>query len=81
MIVTLGVFSLVATALSGGMKPRSVPASGMVQRPVAHPTLCRILSLGVAILSLAFFIILLFAFVIFLNSYSHWQRYEGQSYH
>lgn len=81
MIVIFGAFILLATALSGFIKPKSVPPSQAPQRPVAHPTLFRILSIGVAICSIAFVMSLLFGFVIFMNSYSNWQRYEGKSYH
>jgi hypothetical protein len=81
MLVIFATLILLGTALSGWAKARSVQVSREPQRPVAHPTLFRILSLGVAASSLAFVVFLLFGFVIFMNAYSNWQRYEGQSYH
>lgn len=81
MIVIFGAMILVATALSGLMKSKFVSSSSTPQRPVAHPTLFRILSLGVAVSSITFFAILLFGFVIFMNAFSSWQQYEGKSYH
>jgi len=81
MIVIFGAFILLATALSGLVKPKSLPTSPVPQRPVAHPILFRILSIGVAICSIAVLMSLLFGFVIFMNSYSNWQRYEGESFY
>jgi len=81
MIVIFGALILLATALSGWAKAKSIAASSAPQRQLAHPTLFQILGLGVAVFSLAFVVFLLFGFVIFMNSYSSWQKYEGQSYH
>jgi hypothetical protein len=81
MIVIFAALILLATALSERMKAKSVAASRTPPRPVAHPIPFRILSIGVAVFSFAFVVFLLFGFVIFMNSYSSWQRYEGQSYH
>jgi hypothetical protein len=81
MIVIFAALILLATLLSERMKAKSVAASRTPPRPVAHPIPFRILSIGIAVFSLAFVVFLLFGFVIFMNSYSSWQRYEGQSYH
>jgi hypothetical protein len=81
MIVIFAALILLATALSERMKAKSVAASRTPPRPVARPIPFRILSIGVAVFSFAFVVFLLFGFVIFMNSYSSWQRYAGQSYH
>jgi hypothetical protein len=51
------------------------------QRPVSRPALFRVLSLAVIVSAFAFFIIALFGFVIFINAWNRWHRYEGQPFH
>ena len=80
MIAIFGVMIAVGAAFSVWMKgkPFAPPAA---QRPLSHPTLFRILTLGTALCSVVFFAIVLFGFVIFINNWNDWHRYEGQPYH
>ena len=80
MIVFFGVMIVIGTAFSAWAKQRTL-APRAPQRPLSHPTLFKFLSLGIAICSLALFSIVLFGFVIFLNNWNDWHRYEGQPYH
>jgi len=80
MIAIFGVMIAVGAAFSVWMKgkPFAPPAA---QRPLSHPTLFRILTLGIAMCTVALFAIVLFGFVIFINNWNDWHRYEGQPYH
>src|SRR5579872_5927794 len=80
MIVFFGVMIVIGTAFSAWAKQRTL-APRAPQRPLSHPTLFKFLSLGIAICSLALFSIVLFGFVIFINNWNDWHRYEGQPYH
>lgn len=81
MIVIFGAVILLAAAFSNQMKTRRAGAPpGTPQKPVSHPVLFRILSLGVALFTFLFVAILLFGFVMFMNSWSRWQQYQGASY-
>lgn len=80
MIVIFGGLIVVGTALSARAKQRAL-APRAPQRPLSHPTLFKILSSGIALCSLALFSTLLFGFVIFMNNWNDWHRYEGQPYH
>lgn len=80
MIAIFGVMIAVGTMFSVWLKSRPF-APRAVRRPLSHPTLFRILSLGIALCSVVFFSIVLFGFVIFINNWNDWHRYEGQPYH
>jgi len=81
MIAIFVTLILIGTALSAWLKARPAVVRGPVpQRPLAHPTLFRILSLISALCALIFISILLFGFVIFMNSWNRWHEYEGQRY-
>jgi hypothetical protein len=78
MIGFFGAMILFGSILSiriktSSMEPRSTP-------PVVRPVLFRVLGIGIAICSVAIFSILLFGFVIFMNSWNRWHRYEGQAF-
>ena len=79
MIVIFAVMILGATALSGYMKPNQLRAQAP-QPPIARPTLFRISNLGVAVCGFAFLVSLLFGFVVFINSYTRWQQYDGATF-
>lgn len=81
MIPFFGALILMGTALSARMKAKQLAAARAPQRTVSNPTLFRILSLGVGLFGFAIFVILLFGFVAFINPYTRWQQYKGQSYH
>lgn len=80
MIVVFATLIVVATALSALVKPRPAVAPGAPQRPVSNPLLFKILSIAVALCSVALFCILLFGFVMFMNEWDRWHRYEGHRY-
>src|ERR1039457_7227807 len=69
---------LLAAAFSGRMKARTFT---LPPKPVSHPVRFRILSIGIGLGSIVLVSILLFGFVIFMNSWSRWRRYEDASYH
>ena len=70
-------FIVVGTALSTVIKPRPVGAPAPPQRPVSNPLVFKILSIAIALASLAMGCILLFGFVMFMNSWQRWHQYEG----
>ncbi len=80
MIAFFGVIIVLGTALSGWAKQRQL-APRPPQGPLSHATLFKVLSLGVAFCSLVLFSTLLFGFVIFLNNWNDWHRYQGQPHH
>jgi hypothetical protein len=80
MIVIFAGMIIIGTALSSWAKTRPVP-SPAPPKPLSHPVLFRLASLGVAICALAMVCFLLFGSVMFLNSWMRWRQYEGQPYH
>ena len=80
MIAMCGGFILIGTLFSSRLKPRQ-PSPAIAQKPLLHPVLFRVTSVAVALCSLVLFCIVLFGFVIFMNAWSGWQRYEGQRFH
>jgi hypothetical protein len=81
--VMIGVFAtmiLIATAVSTLVKPRPAGTPAAPQRPVNNPTLFKVLGFAIALCSVALFCILLFGFVIFMNSWDRWHQYEGHRY-
>jgi len=74
MIVIFGALILATTAFSSRFKGRPATVS---PKPVSHPALFRVLSIGIALGSFAFVAILLFGFVIFMNAWTRWHQYEG----
>jgi hypothetical protein len=81
MIAVFAALIVIGTGLSAWIKVRPTQVRGRVPpRPLAHPTLFRILSFSSAICALVFISFLLFGFVIFMNSWNRWHQYEGQHY-
>jgi len=80
MIVIFGGLIVVGTALSARAKQKAL-APRAPQKPLSHPTQFKILSLGIGLCSVVLFSFLLFGFVIFINNWNDWHRYEGQPYH
>ena len=81
MIAIFVTLIVIGTALSAWVKVRPAVVRGpLPQRPLAHPTLFRILSFVSALCALVFISFLLFGFVIFMNSWNRWHQYEGQHY-
>ena len=78
MIAIFGGLILLAAAFSGRMKARTFTPP---PKPVSHPVRFRILSIGIGLGSIVLVSIVLFGFVIFMNSWSRWHRYEDASYH
>lgn len=81
LIAVFGVMIMVGTILSSWMKQRPVGIQRTRPRTITHPTMFRVLSIGIALCSIVAFSSVLFGFVIFLNNWNDWHRYEGQSYH
>lgn len=80
MIVIFGTLIVIATAFAARLKLKPVPAR-VVPRPVSNPVLFKILSIAIALCTLAVVCILLFGFVMFMDSWDRWHRYEGQPRH
>ena len=80
MILIFGGLILIANVFSAWLKLRTAASRRVPQKPVVHPVLFRILSIGIALCSLALVATLLFGFVIFINSWTSWHNYEGQHY-
>ncbi len=81
MIAIFAGLILLGTAISSRLKPRAVGAGpANPPRTILHPTLFRVLSIGIALCTFAVIVIALFGFVMFANSWMRWHRYEGQAY-
>jgi len=81
MIAIFGAVIFVGTALSAYLKPRQAGPRPAPQKPTRHLILYRVVSLAIAVSSLAFFATLLFGFVMFMNAWTRWHQYEGQPHH
>ena len=81
MIPAFAGMILVGTVAGSFIKPRNPNA---VRAPLPKPTrpiLFRFVGLGMFISFFACLCFLLFGFVMFLNNWNDWHRYEGQPYH
>ena len=81
MIVAFGAMVFIGTLVGTTLKARSRTIRPAPPKPVTHPALNRVFGLLIAIVSLALFSTLLFGFVMFMNSWDRWHRYEGQRFH
>lgn len=81
MIAIFGGVILFVTAFSVRIKgTRSTPRVVAPQQ-LSHPILWRVASVAIALCALSIFSILLFGFVMFMDSWDRWHQYEGQPYH
>ena len=80
MIAIFGGMILIGAVVSSYIRPNAARKYAP-QRPLAHPFRFRIVGVGVALCTVAIVGCLLFGFVIFMNSWDRWHRYEGQPYH
>ncbi len=81
IIAFFGAVIFAGAVLSAWAKSKAFAAQRMPQRAIAHPLPFKILTLAIALCSLALFATLLFSFVAFMNAWSRWHTYEGQPYH
>jgi len=81
MMLIFPALIVIATVMSVFLKTRPVSAQVVPQRSVSNPVLFKVLSFAIALCSLAVLCILLFGFVIFMDSWDRWHRYEGQPRH
>jgi hypothetical protein len=80
MIVVFAALIVAGTAVSTLVRPRPAGAPVAPQRPVSNPLLFKIVSIAIALCSFAMVSILLFGFVMFMNAWDRWHRYEGHRY-
>jgi hypothetical protein len=80
MVAIFAGFILLGTFVSSRLKPRAAGGPASPPRTILRPTLYRVLSIGIALCTFAVVVIALFGFVIFMNSWDRWHRYEGQAY-
>jgi hypothetical protein len=80
MIALFGGIILIGAIISSFVKP-SLTRNIQPQKPLARPVLFRFVGAGIALCSVAIFSVLLFGFVIFMNSWNRWHQYEGQPFH
>lgn len=81
MIAVFGVMILTGTVISAWAKTKPQALRPAPQRPVKNPVLFKLLSLAIAVCALIVVCTLLFGFVMFMNSWDKWHRYEGQPHH
>jgi len=81
MIPAFAGMILVGTLTGSLVKPQGATVTRVPQLVPSRPILFRIVSLGIAICAVGCFSCLLFGFVIFMNSWNDWHRYEGQPFH
>lgn len=81
IIMFFGGMILLGAVATSFMKSASGVRQPQPTKPLSHPALFRIASLGMAVCVFSIFVTLLFGTVMFLNSWDRWHRYEGQPYH
>jgi hypothetical protein len=81
MIAIFGGFCLVGTLAANFLKSRGVWQRNQPQKPVPQSRSYKLVSIGVALCTLAILCILLFGSVMFANEWMRWHEYEGQRFH
>jgi hypothetical protein len=81
MIPAFAGMILVGTLTGSLLKPQNATAPRSPQPAPSRPLLFRVVGLGIAVSFLGCVCFGLFGFVIFMNSWNDWHRYEGQPYH
>jgi hypothetical protein len=81
MIAAFAGMILVGTLTGSLLKPQNATTPRSPQPVPSRPILFRVVSLGIAVSFLGCVCFLLFGFVIFMNSWNDWHRYQGQPYH
>ena len=81
MIVVFGAMIFIGTVAGTMIKARPPMVRPAQPKQLTHPVLNRVFGILIAIVSLALFSTLLFGFVMFMNSWDRWHRYEGQRFH
>ncbi len=81
MIAAFAGMILVGTSAGAFIKPRSATAPRAPLPEPTRPILFRFVGLGMFLCVFACLCFLLLGFVMFINSWNDWHRYEGQPYH
>lgn len=81
MILVFAGFILAGSAFAAWVKPKPKQAALVPARPVSNPVLLKILGFLLAACSFICLALVIFGFVIFMNAWTRWHQYEGQSYH
>jgi hypothetical protein len=81
LILFFAAFIFLGTALSVGLRRYQTSRPKPALPPASQTRAAQILGIAIAICTFALFSCLLFGSVMFLNSWSAWQRFQGQSYH
>jgi len=81
MIPVFAGFILAGSAFAAWVKPKPKQAAPVPPRPVSNPVLLKLLGFMLAACSLICLALVVFGFVIFMNAWTRWHQYEGQSYH
>jgi hypothetical protein len=81
MIAAFAAMILVGTLSGSLLKPQTATSPRTPQPAPSRPILFRVVGIGIALSLLGCVCFLLFGFVIFMNSWNDWHRYEGQPYH
>ena len=81
MILVFAGFILAGSAFAAWVKPKPRVVTPIPARPVSNPVLLKLLGFMLAACSLVCLALVIFGFVIFMNAWTRWHQYEGQSYH
>lgn len=81
MIAAFAAMILVGTSAGAFIKPRSANAPRAPLPKPTRPILFRFVGLGMFLCVFACLCFLLLGFVMFINNWNDWHRYEGQPYH
>ncbi|HZP02398.1 MAG TPA: zinc ribbon domain-containing protein [Terriglobia bacterium] len=81
MILIFSAVIVIATIFSAWIKPRQQAPRTAPQRPISSPILLKVIGFFIALSSLVCVALVLFGFVIFMNAWTRWHQYEGQTYH
>jgi len=80
-IFFFGIMILIGTLVASRATVTAAKNRPTPHAPITRPVLLKIVSLLIAIFGFGFLSSLLFGFVIFINNWNDWHRYEGQPYH
>ena len=78
MIPIFAAMILAGSAFANWVKPKQTAAAP--QRPVSNPFVLKIIGFFIALCAFVCLALVLFGFVIFMNAWTRWHQYEGQTY-
>ena len=82
MIAFFALMIVLSTLLSSRLRDAAATAKAKTPTPPSpQEARVRLVNAGIAAISVAFFMCLMFGFIMFMNSWEAWHRFEGQRFH